>query len=38
MVMGTGMGEEADRVLDILKFIEEIYGCAIENAITVIDA
>lgn len=39
MVMGTGMCEEADsRVLDILKFIEEICGCAIQNAITVIDA
>lgn len=33
----TGTGEEVgSRVLDVLKLIEEICGCAIQNAITVI--
>lgn len=39
VVTGTGVGEEAGGgVLEVLKFIEEIGGCAIQDAVTVIDA
>ena len=39
MIPRMGTGEEAcGGVLDVLKFVEKICGCAIQDAVTVIDA